>query len=192
MALLLIFAVGLGFLVTSCSTDCHFTKKGMAVRGKVETGCRHNGELHPLHSKWQLETCEKCTCHQKGFECCTEETVVVGFNPKTCKRMVINCTATVVKKKNPNEICPHKVIVKNSDSTDSSDSTEEKGIEGDKAKSRSKSNSNESNDSDETKVDLEDYLALLEYIENADNCEENQVEEMNSESAESHDHASYN
>ncbi|XP_073541773.1 uncharacterized protein [Phyllobates terribilis] len=202
MALLLIFVVGLGFLVTSCSAGCHFEKKKMGIRGRIEKGCwkEVNGvfELHPEGSTWQEKSCDMCTCLSTGSECCSDHSVAVGYNPKICTPKVVNCTLTVVRKKDNNITCPHKVM-KNSDSTDSSDSTDEKDMKDDKSKSKSKSqsrsNSNESNNNDDLKVDLEDYLVLLKYVESAEYCKEKleeEEEEIKSKPAKSSDHSSYN
>ncbi|XP_071985663.1 uncharacterized protein [Engystomops pustulosus] len=178
MILLLNIAIALGFFVTSCDSHCHKEKNTIIGRGKGLSGCWRDNEMHPYESKWKTSDCQECTCYKKGMECCDHELIAVGYNPKVCVAIKVNCTINVVKKKNHSIPCNFTLLeIDTSDSSDSSDSSDQK----DKT-----SSNQEDDDDDEPKIELSAYLELLSYFETPDDCEkkEEKSEEKKEEKSE--------
>ncbi|XP_066456689.1 myb-like protein X isoform X1 [Eleutherodactylus coqui] len=167
MTLIVAVVVALGLCVTSCYSDCSMQRNQMVPRGTKQTGCWKHGSMHPYFSKWKTTDCQECTCYKQGVECCSDDSVAIGYNPKICIAIKEDCVTKVVRKKDHSIKCPHKMIAQNTDSTDSSDSKDDSG--------------KKDSDSDEGKVDLSDYLELLKLFDDPDDCEE---KEKNKKSAE--------
>ncbi|XP_056386393.1 beta-microseminoprotein-like [Hyla sarda] len=143
--------VALGFFVTASYSDCNWEKNAIAARRIA--GCWKDDEMHPYFSKWITDDCKECTCHKKGMECCSHDSIAVGYNPKMCIAKKVNCTFTVVRRKDHSIPCPFKLLEIDSDSSDSSD--------------------DDSSDDDGGKIDIEEYVKLLSYFEDQVDCEEN-------------------
>ncbi|XP_069835246.1 beta-microseminoprotein-like isoform X2 [Dendropsophus ebraccatus] len=135
----------LGFFVILCHSDCNWQKNTL-TRG-AKGGCLRDGKLQNYTSKWSTDNCEQCTCYKFGIKCCTQDAILVGFNPRMCKAIKVNCTYKVVRKRDPSIPCAFKLLELDSDSSDNSEGTS----------------------SDE--IDMKEYLKLLSQYENNEDCD---------------------